>query len=213
MATQIAEAFGNPEKAAKLMQIYNKIAKFVRNRPRGIRYRRFPLRRQGDQTLKPSDVLRWKLFVFAGDGFGTLVKSHSAESRVVVLGDVIGRDGVAKFHGLLLGDRCAKIRRFCRSTLAAEAHSAVTAVGVALWPQVLMAELLFAHDFDYRRLTPPTEFLPMNPPHESPPDEDVRKEGKLNRVHNLLTCAHSPNPMMTDSAMTPQASCNYCKRP
>ena len=116
--------------------------------------------------------------MFTDAGFGTLVKNHSAESHVVILGDVIERDGVIRCHGVLLDHRCAKIHRVCRPTQAAEAHAAATAADVALWFQVLLTEL-FTHDFDYKRLTPPTEFPLLNPFHESPPDEEVKKGDQL----------------------------------
>ena len=116
--------------------------------------------------------------MFTDAGFGTLVKNHSAESHVVILGDVIERDGAIRCHGVLLGHRCAKIHRVCRPTQAAEAHAAATAADVALWFQVLLTEL-FTHDFDYKRLTPPTEFPLLNPFHESPSDEEVKKGDQL----------------------------------
>lgn len=71
-------------------------------------------------------------------------------------------DGVIKRHGLMMCHRCAKIHRVCRSTLAAEASDAATAVDVALWFQVLLTDS-FTREFDYMRLAPPTGFPLINP--------------------------------------------------
>ena len=161
-------------------------------------------------SFDSSQFLNWKLFVFTDAGFGTLVKNHSIESHVVVLGDVIDRDGIIKCHGLLLGHRCAKIHRVCRSTLAAEAHAAVSAVDVALWFQVLLTEI-FTHNFDYRKLTPPTEFPLVNPFHESPSDADVRKEASIRKIHLMVCAAHSANPMFNDQTTVFHATCDCCK--
>lgn len=76
--------------------------------------------------------LNWKLFVFADDGFVALVQNSSVGPHVIILGYVIDRGGIPKCPGLAMVHRFGKIHRVCRSTLAAEAHAAVTAVDAAL---------------------------------------------------------------------------------
>ena len=134
------------------------------------------------------------------------MKNHSVESHVVVLGGVIGRDGIIKCHGAMLGHRCAKIHRVRRSTLAAEAHAAVTALDVALWVQVLLTEIFTRH-LDYQRLTPPTEFPRLNPFHESPSNAEVKKEAGLEKMHALLVATHSANPLLPDVPQSFRATC------
>ena len=154
-------------------------------------------------------LLGWELFVFTDAGFGTLVQNQSVESHVVLLGGVIERGGIIKCHGLMLGRRCAKIRRVCRSTLAAEARGAVTAVDVALWFHVILTEI-FTHDFYYKRLTPPTEFPPINPFRESPSDDDAKRETSLNKIRPVLLSAHSANPMMAEEKESFHTTCKCC---
>ena len=147
--------------------------------------------------MDPSSFLSWELFVFADAGFGTLLQNHTVESRVIILGDVIGRGGILKCYCLTLGHRCAKIPRVRRPTLSAGTHAAVTAVDVSLRRQVLLTEI-FTREFNYRRLTHPTEFPSINPSRESPADDEVRKEASLGNAHSILVSAHTDNPMMTE---------------
>ena len=138
------------------------------------------------------------------------LQNHSVESHVVILGDLIDRGGIIKCHGLMLDRRCAKIHRVFRSTLAAEAHAAVAAVDVALRFQVLLTEI-FTHQFNYQRLTPPTNFPLLNPFHESPPNAEANQEDVLKKVHALLMSSHSANHMITDAKQTFLATCECCK--
>ena len=82
-----------------------------------------------------------RLVLFTDAGFGSLANSHSIEGTVTILASVTGRDGVIHCHGYLLDHRCAKIQRVCKSSLAAEAHAALTATDQALWFRVLLTEL------------------------------------------------------------------------
>ena len=210
MATQIVGACESAQKAIQLARIYNKIVKFVKNHRMKIRYSPFP-RGETDSPRRSSDLISWKLFVFTDAGFGTLIKNHSVESHVVILGDVIARDGEIDCHGLLLDHRCAEIHRVCRSTLSAESHAAVTAVDVALWFQVLLIEIC-THRFEYQRLTPPT-FSPLqNPFRESPSDAEVQKEAAENLIHATVSAfSHPAHPMATDTIESFSATCHCCK--
>ena len=210
-ATQILEACESADKAIHLANLYNKIVKFAKNRHLEICCGRFPT--SGQHTpVKPSELLNWKLLVFTDAGFGTLVQNHIVESHVVILGDVIERGGITKCHGLMLDHRRAKIHRARRSTMAAESHAAVTAVEVALRFRVLLAGI-FTHHFDYKRLTHPTEFPLMNPPRESPPNNAVRKEADMEKIHALFVSTRSANPLLSDAHYTSNSTCNCCKVP
>ena len=156
--------------------------------------------REGNEShRRSSDLLNWKLFAFTDSGFGTLVKNHSVESHVVILGDVIARDGEIDCHGLLVDHRCAKIHRVCRSTLSDESQAAATAVDVALWFQILLIEIC-THRFEYQKLTPPTFFPLQNPFHESPTDAVAQKEAAGILIHATVSAfSHSPHPMTTDA--------------
>ena len=106
---------------------------------------------------------------FADAGFGTLVQKRSAESHVIIPGSVIHRGGVINCHGLMLVRRCAEIHRARRPALTEEANSAVAAIGDATGFQVSLTEI-FTRNFNYKRLTHPTEFPSINPFRESPTD-------------------------------------------
>ena len=72
---------------------------------------------------------------------------------MIVLAKFLHMGGVIHCHGALLGHRCAKIRRDCRSSLSSECHDAVTAGDHALWFQMVMIELA-THRYDIRKLVP-----------------------------------------------------------
>ena len=71
--------------------------------------------------------------------------------------------------------RCAKIHRVCRSSLAAEAHAAVSACDQALWLQILLTEITIG-ECDVRRFSPPTEFPLQNPFPDAPTNEQVTRD-------------------------------------
>ena len=208
LATQIVEACESVTKARALAGIYNKIVKFVKNHPRKIVYAPFPGCESGGITALES-MTNWKLIVFTDAGFATLAGSHSIESHVIILGDVIDRDGSIQCHGMLLDHRCAKLHRVCRSTLAAEAHAAVTAVDVALWMQVLLIEL-FTGRFDYARLTPPTEFPIKDPFSQAPTNQEVKQQTGYDKLIMLTTMMHSANPLLTPTETVFQTHCREC---
>ena len=130
-ATQIAEACESVTKAKALACIYNKIVEFAKNHPRNIAHDPFPGCESGGISARES-MQNWKLIAFTDAGFAKLTGSRSIEAHAMVLGDVIDRDGSIQRRGMLLDHRCAKRRRVCRPTLAAEAHAEVTSVDVAL---------------------------------------------------------------------------------
>ena len=207
IATQIVEACESATKARTLAALYNKIVKFAKNHPRKIVYARRP---GMDSNIDPlEDLKNWKLIVFTDAGFGTLTQNHSVESHVVILGDVLSRDGIIQCHGMLLDHRCAKIHRVCRSTLAAEAHAAVSAVDVALWTQVLLTEI-FSGKYEYARLTPPTEFPIQDPFRPAPTNEEVQAETKNHYMTSLATMFHTLNPLLQPTTQFFQSHCHNC---
>ena len=209
IATQIVEACESPTKARILANLYNKIVKFVKNHQRKITYAPFPGCESGGIEALMS-MIQWKLIVFTDAGFGTLTKNHSIESHVLVLGDVLERDGLIQCHGLMLDHRCAKIHRVCRSTLSAEAHAAVTAVDAALWTQVLMIEI-FTGRYEHTRLTPPTEFPIQDPFNEAPSNQEVKRETQYDHLIALSTMMHTANPLCTPRVEWFEAHCHSCK--
>ena len=208
IATQIVEACESPTKAKALANLYNKIVKFVKNHQRKITYAPFPGCESGGIEALMS-MMQWKLIVFTDAGFGTLTKNHSIESHVLVLGDVLERDGLIQCHGLMLDHRCAKIHRVCRSTLSAEAHAAVTAVDAALWTQVLMTEV-FTGRYEHARLTPPTEFPIQDPFSEAPSNQEVKRETQYDHLIALATMIHTANPLVTPKVEWFEAHCHTC---
>ena len=154
-------------------------------------------------------MLNWKLIVFTDAGFATLAKSHSIESHVVVFCDVVARDGMIHCHGMLLDHRCAKLHRVCRSTLAAEAHAAVTAADVALWVQILLIDV-FTGKFDYTRLTPPTDFPIKGPFSQAPTNQEAKLQTGYDRLVALTTMIHSANPLVTPTTTFFQTHCKDC---
>ena len=208
MATQIVVSRESPEKARKLARLYNKIVRFAKNRQRGISYCKFHMANHNGH-MNPTMFLGWELFVFTDAGFWTLVQNRSVESHISILCDVIDRGGIIRRHGLLSDHRCDKIHRVCRSTLAAEANAAATSVDVALLFQVLITDAP-AQTFDYKRLTPPTEFPLMGPFRESPLNAEVKKEAEMGKINAFLITSHAPNPMRTETRLTFQATCHCC---
>ena len=103
----------------------------------------------------------FRIICFADAGFATLHDEHSTESNATAFGKVLYRGGVIRCHGFLLGRRCAKIQRVCRSSLSAECHAAVMAGDYALRYQILLVELL-THRYQIRKLRPPTNCPTLN---------------------------------------------------
>ena len=82
-------------------------------------------------------------------------------------GEIFFRDGAIHCHGYLIGRRCAKIQRVCRSSLSAECHATVTAGDYALRYQVLLIDI-FTRSYQIRRLRPPADCPMLNPFSDSP---------------------------------------------
>ena len=173
IATVTKEALVSVELAKEACMKYNRIAKFMRNRTREIHYTQSNYRIHGHDAI--AELMQWRIISFADAGFGSLTQNHSVEGNFLVLGHVVSRGGVVYCHGGLLGHRCSKIRRVCKSSLSADTHSAITASGWSLWFQVFLIEL-FASGFGIRRISPPTKFPLRNPFGKSPPDQEVREE-------------------------------------
>ena len=133
-----------------------------------------------------------RLVLFTDAGFGSLANSHSIEGTVTILASVTGRDGVIHCHGYLLDHRCAKIQRVCKSSLAAEAHAALTATDQALWFQVLLTELVTGK-YDITAISPPTSFPIPDPFGPSPTDQEVAaqmSEKPFNKQVMFTKCAN-----------------------
>ena len=208
IATKIVEACECSEKALKVANLYNKIARFAKNRRRKIRYAKF-LSANRDSPMGPSMFLNWELFVSADAGFGTLVQNHSSGSHVGAHGDAIEHDGILKCHGSTMAHRCAEIHCVCRPTLSAVAHAAVASVDVSLWFHVFLAEI-FTREFNYKRLTHPAEFPSVNPFRESPTDDEVRKEASLEKIRSILVSVREDSPMMANELQTFTTTCKCC---
>ena len=88
MATQVAESCESATKAKALPNLYNKIVKFAKHRPRAITYSPYPGNESGGKEALEA-MINWKPIVFDDAGFGKLVKNHIVESNVVIFGDVI----------------------------------------------------------------------------------------------------------------------------
>ena len=126
------------------------------------------------------ELVNWRIIAFTAAGFGSMPNHFSVESNFLVIGRVLKRDGVVLCHGGLLGHRCAKIHRVCKSSLSDEAHATITALDWSLWFHVLLIEL-FANHFDIRQICPPTSFPMRNPFGESPTDDEVC--GEVKKMH------------------------------
>ena len=99
-----------------------------------------------------------RIITFADAVFGSLPGDRSVESSFTAIGELISRDGTVECHGVLLDHRCAKIHRFCRSSLNAESHAVVTAADTAIWFQILLIELT-AREFHLSRISTRRDFL------------------------------------------------------
>ena len=136
----------------------------------------------GVGKIKSANALtQFRIVCFTDAGFATLHDEHSIESNVTIFGKVLYRDGAIHCQGFLLGHRCAKIQRVCRSPLSDECRAAVTAGDYALRYQILLIELL-THRYQIRKLRPPTNCPMLNPFGQGPTDRDLKTE-KLFSTH------------------------------
>ena len=192
LATDAALAVTDPALALQCINLYNKTVRFVQSYNRKIVYTAVP----GTTSLNQRHRLlsQRRLIIFTDAGFGSLANSHSIEGSVTVLGKVTSRDGIIHCHGYLLDHRCAKIQRVCKSSLASEAHAALTASDQALWFQVLLTEIVTGI-YDITKIAPPSTFPLPDPFGPSPTDEEVSNHCKKS----------------SQSKSTLLTSCSYCK--
>ena len=176
MANSSAEACKSSEDARVMCRKYNKIAKFMKIRPRKIHYARLGNATQDKEEI--DQIMACRVISFSDAGFASLPNSYSADGNFLILGRVISRGGIAHRDGGMIDHRCAKIHRACRSSLSAETHAAITAADWDLWPQVFSIEIP-NRKFDVRRISPPTISPLRNRFGESPSDSQLRHEINL----------------------------------
>ena len=152
------------------------------------------------RALKP-----YRIICVAYAGFATLHDERSIEPNVTIIGKFLYRGGVIRCLGFLLGRRCAKIQRVCRSALCAECRAAVTAGGYAIRYQILLIELLNRR-YQIRKLRHPSNFAMLNPFGKGPTGAQL-KEGNLLHIHMEF------GPALTSPGEIQQADRNHCECP
>ena len=155
LSTSSAEAFKSPGDAREIRRGYNKIVKFMRNRPRGIHYARMHSASYG--SLAVQKIMECRIISFSDAGLASLTNSYSVEGNCFILGRAISRGGVANVHGGTIYRICAKIHRGCRSSLGAETHASTNSTDWELRFQIVLIEI-FAGVSDVRWLSHPTRF-------------------------------------------------------
>ena len=171
LATGIVQACADPTQARATIALCNKTVRFVNNYHRDIVYTA-PPECKDSQLNQSSQFARRRLIVPTDAGVGPLAQSHSAEGAAAVLDQVADRDGVIHFHGYMIDRRCAEIQRACKSSLAAEAHAALTAADQALRFQVSPTGIV-TWKYDITAISPPAVYpLPDHFGH-SPTDKEV----------------------------------------
>ena len=172
LATDAVEAFKEAPKALETMDVYNKTVKFAQNNRRKIRY-------TSCGTTGASFEDRWwefrqlRLVISTDAGFGTLTGSRPIEGSVAILAEISPRGGSIKCHGTLLGHRCAKIQRACKSSLAAACRASIAASDQSLRLQALLREIVNGH-YIIQHLSRPTELPLPDPFGPSPSGDEVR---------------------------------------
>ena len=169
LATDAVKSCTSGDLARKLISLYNKTLRYLRNHGRKIRYKAANTGGLTQEQLR-NRFTQAKIITFSDAGYASLEGSHSIEGAFVILGQVISRDGIINCEGQMVDHRCAKIHRVCRSSLGAEARAAVSACDQALWLQMLMTEIATSN-YDIRRYCPPTDYPIQNPFAPEPPNE------------------------------------------
>ena len=193
IATEAVAACTDPTLALQFIALYNRAVRFAQTYAREIAYSPPP----GTLSATSARLRRLenrRLIIFTDAGFGPLAGSQSVEGSVTILGQVLSRDGSIECRGYLIDRRCAEIQRVCKSSMADEAHAAVTAAGQALWFQVLLTEIATCH-YNIESIAPPTSYPMPDPFGPSPTDAEVNSQ-----------CASPPN-----TAAIPQVTCRSCK--
>ena len=183
MATDAVKSCTAGDLAMKLMSLYSKTVRYLRNHDRKIRYTHV-ITDGVTKDMLWGNLLKAKIISFTDAGFASLEGSRSIEGTFLVLGQVLARDGIIKCIGHLLGHRCAKIHRVCKSSLAAEAHAAVAACDQALWIQMPLIEIATGN-YDIRRYCPPTDYPLQNPFSPAPTDDQVQADIKRQLPKNI----------------------------
>ena len=190
LATDATLAVTDPAMALQCINLYNKTVRFAQTYNRKIAYKAAP----GATSLNQRRRLlsQRRLIICTDDGSGSLANSHPIEGSVAVLCKVASRSGIIHCHGYLLGHSCSKIQRVCKSSLASEAHSALTAADQALWFQVLLTEIVTGV-YDITKISPLSTFPLPGPFGPSPTDEEVAiRCEKLTQTKSALltTCSY-----------------------
>ena len=186
IATDAVNSRASGDLSCKLIAVYNKTLRYLRNHDREIRYTNVTTVGMTAEQLW-GNLMMAKIIAFSDAGFESSDGSHIIEGTFVILGQVISRDGIINCIGQMLDRRCAKIHRVCRSSIAAEAHAAVAACDQALWLQMLMTEITTG-TYDIRIFCPPTEYPLQNPFSPAPSNEQVHRDLDLKRpkMHGVV---------------------------
>ena len=133
-----------------------------------------------------------QITTFSDASYGTLRDSGSVESACVLFGIPLSRDGTVLCRGHLLTWYTRRIHRVCRSAANSECVALNSAVDLAIYLQVVIAELLTGRynvDFSTR-----TSVLPMmNPFKHSPSHMQIQQEFQAADTSSLRTRIISTN--------------------
>ena len=94
IATGRPQSFESPGKARNIAALYNKATKFVRNHPREINYTACPQLNSDHDDI--DDLTSRRIAAFPDAGFGSLTESRSIDGNMLVIGEILSRDGLIR---------------------------------------------------------------------------------------------------------------------
>ena len=109
------------------------------------------------------------LFGFADAGYASLAQSKSQESRILVLGRPIHRDGMIHALGPPVDFFSRKIVRAVKSTISAEAVALSNLADMGIWMHHFLSKILTGRVFDIR--VDSTDGFPLSNPFVGEPSK------------------------------------------
>ena len=174
LATDTIQACSEVAKAQNWRNLYNKTVRSPKNAIRA----KFTIGRARNHRAGESPNSRlqgYRIVSFTDAGSAPLEGERSIESGAIISGRMLFRDATIRCHGYLMGQRCAKIQRVCRSSLSDECHAAVHAGDYSLRYQITMNGI-FTHVRQIRQLCPPAEYPTLCPFTKSPSGESLKAD-------------------------------------
>ena len=202
LASALPDALGKVEALRTFLSLSTKMYSRITNQHCSIRF--VPLFDSSRSAVTP------QIFSFCDASYGTLRNFGSVEANLIVLGIPLVRDGVVKCRGNLISWHTRKLSRVCRSTAQAETLALSNSGEMALYLQVVMAEVFTGrYDISFLRTTDP---LPLMSPLKMPPTTTALRTD-LARIRESATDDQNIYASLSvDSNSGFQTFCSICSR-